>query len=90
MIIIRNLKKKITKKKIKFSYIKQDLADPNIYIICVPTPIKKNYLPDLSHIKKSISIISKYIKVGDVIILESTVYPGVTEKFTNFLEIKSY
>ena len=77
------------KKKIKFSYKKQDLADPNIYIVCVPTPIKKNYLPDLSHIKKSISIISKYIKVGDVIILESTVYPGVTEKFTNFLEIKS-
>ena len=88
MIIIRNLKKDFIKKKIKFSYKKQDLAHPNIYIICVPTPIKK-LSSDLSHIKKSISIISKYIKVGDVIILESTVYPGVTEKFTNFLEIKS-
>tara|TARA_B100001057_G_scaffold493877_1_gene589278 strand:- start:294 stop:1493 length:1200 start_codon:yes stop_codon:yes gene_type:complete len=77
------------KKKIKFSNNKQDLADPNIYIICVPTPVKKDKLPDLSHIKNSISIISKYIKVGDVIILESTVYPGVTEKFTKFLEIKS-
>tara|TARA_B100000989_G_scaffold160960_1_gene120182 strand:- start:591 stop:1790 length:1200 start_codon:yes stop_codon:yes gene_type:complete len=78
-----------TKKKIKFSNKKQDLADSNIYIICVPTPIKKNNFPDLSCIKDSISFISKYIKSGDIIILESTVYPGVTKKFTKLLEIKS-
>ena len=77
------------KKKIKFTNKKKDLADSNIYIICVPTPIKKDNLPDLSHIENSVSIISKYIKVGDIIILESTVYPGVTEKFAKFLEIKS-
>ncbi len=97
---IRELNKKVdhnkefkksafTKKKIKFSNKKKDLADSNIYIICVPTPIKKNKLPNLSHIKNSIFIISKNIKVGDIIILESTVYPGVTEKFTKFLETKS-
>jgi len=77
------------KKKLKFSNKEKELADSNIYIICVPTPIKKDNLPDLSHIKSSISIISKHIKVGDIVILESTVYPGVTEKFAKFLEIKS-
>ncbi len=77
------------KRKIKFSSKSQDLKDSNIYIICVPTPVKKNNLPDLSHIKNSVSTISKHIKVGDIIILESTVYPGVTEKFSKFLEIKS-
>tara|TARA_B100000035_G_scaffold313820_1_gene328426 strand:- start:4323 stop:5522 length:1200 start_codon:yes stop_codon:yes gene_type:complete len=76
-------------KKIKFSNNTKDLRDSNIYIICVPTPIKNNNLPDLSYIKKSISILSTYIKSKDIIILESTVYPGVTEHFTKFLEFKT-
>ena len=45
-------------KKITFSNNTKDLKDSNVYIICVPTPVKKNYLPDLSHIKKSVSSIS--------------------------------
>jgi len=76
-------------KKITFSNKTKDLRDSNIYIICVPTPIKKNNLPDLSYIKESISIISAYIKSKDIIILESTVYPGVTEHFAKFLELKT-
>lgn len=76
-------------KKIKFSNNAEDLRDYNIYIICVPTPIRNNNLPDLSYIKKSISILSAFIKSKDIIILESTVYPGVTEQFTKFLELKT-
>ncbi len=76
-------------KKITFSNKTKDLRDSNIYIICVPTPIKRNNLPDLSYIKESISIISAYIKSKDIIILESTVYPGVTEHFAKFLELKT-
>ena len=77
------------RKKIKFSNNLKDLKNPNVYIICVPTPVKKNNLPDLSHIKKSISFISPFIKSKDIIILESTVYPGVTEHFAKFLELKT-
>ncbi len=77
------------RKKLTFSNKTKDLRDSNIYIICVPTPIKKNNLPDLSYIKESISIISAYIKSNDIIILESTVYPGVTEHFAKFLELKT-
>ena len=77
------------RKKIKFSNNLKDLKNPNVYIICVPTPVKRNNLPDLSYIKKSISFISPFIKSKDIIILESTVYPGVTEHFAKFLELKT-
>ena len=75
------------KKKITFSNKTKHLKDSNVYIICVPTPVKNNS-PDLSYIKKSISIISSYIKQKDIIIIESTVFPGVTEHFAKFLELK--
>ncbi len=55
-----------------------DIKNSNFYIVTVPTPIKKNKLPDLRHIKSSFNIISKYIKQGDIVFLESTVYPGTT------------
>ena len=77
------------KKKITFSNKTKHLKDSNVYIICVPTPVKKNNSPDLSYIKKSISIISSYIKQKDIIIIESTVFPGVTEHFAKFLELKT-
>ena len=87
---IKNIyKKDFIRKKITFSNKTKDLEDYNVYIICVPTPIKKNNLPDLSFIKKSISIISTYIKSKDIVVLESTVYPGVTEHFAKFLELKT-
>ncbi len=52
----------------------------DIIIICVPTPLKKNNLPDLSFIKNAFSHIKKYMKYGQTIILESTSYPGTTEE----------
>lgn len=83
------LKKDFVNKRIIFSNKSKDLEDSNVYIICVPTPIKKNRLPDLSYIKKSISMISNFLKLKDIVILESTVYPGVTEYFAKFLELKT-
>ena len=55
-----------------------DIKNSNFYIITVPTPIKKNNYPDLSYIKSAFSKIANYIKNNDIIILESTVYPGTT------------
>ena len=55
-----------------------DIKRSNFYIVTVPTPIKKNKLPDLSYIKSAFSTIAKFIKNNDIIILESTVYPGTT------------
>ena len=57
----------------------KDLKDANFYIVTVPTPIKKNKVPDLKYIKDAFNLISQYIKNDDIVFLESTVFPGTTE-----------
>ena len=59
---------------------KEYLKKCNFFIITVPTPINKNNLPDLKYIISAFKTISKYIKKNDIIFLESTVFPGTTEK----------
>ncbi len=61
------------------SYNIQDIEDCNYYIITVPTPIDKNNRPDLTPLYKSSETVGKVLKKGDIVIYESTVYPGVTE-----------
>ncbi|MEO2063030.1 MAG: nucleotide sugar dehydrogenase [Christiangramia sp.] len=51
----------------------------NYYIITVPTPVDKNNRPDLTPLYKSSETVAKTLKKGDVVVYESTVYPGVTE-----------
>jgi UDP-N-acetyl-D-galactosamine dehydrogenase len=57
-----------------------DTADCNIYIVTVPTPVDKFNRPDLSHLYKASETVGKVLKAGDVVIYESTVYPGATEE----------
>lgn len=57
-----------------------DIADANIYIITVPTPVDKNNRPVLTPLYKSSETVGKVLKKGDIVIYESTVYPGVTEE----------
>ena len=56
-----------------------DLANCNIYIVTVPTPTDKHNRPVLTPMIKASETIAKFIKKGDIVIYESTVYPGVTE-----------
>ncbi|QED39039.1 nucleotide sugar dehydrogenase [Antarcticibacterium arcticum] len=56
-----------------------DIKDCNYYIITVPTPVDKNNRPDLTPLYKSSESVGKVLKKGDIVIYESTVYPGVTE-----------
>ncbi|MDA0890448.1 MAG: nucleotide sugar dehydrogenase [Bacteroidetes bacterium] len=58
----------------------KDIADSNIYIITVPTPISNNKQPDLSHLLSATKMVAKALKRGDMVIYESTVYPGCTEE----------
>lgn len=58
----------------------KDIADCNIYIVTVPTPIDENNSPDLTPLRKASSMLATIVKAGDVIIYESTVYPGATEE----------
>ncbi|WP_264535089.1 nucleotide sugar dehydrogenase [Flavobacterium sp. N1736] len=57
-----------------------DIADCNYFVITVPTPVDKNNRPDLTPLYKSSESVGKVLKKGDIVIYESTVYPGVTEE----------
>jgi UDP-N-acetyl-D-glucosamine/UDP-N-acetyl-D-galactosamine dehydrogenase len=63
-----------------FSDAVADLADCNVYIITVPTPIDKHKQPDFCPLLSASSIVGKVISSGDLVIFESTVYPGATEE----------
>lgn len=58
----------------------EKLSDSNVYIVTVPTPTDKNNRPDLTPLYKASETVGKVLKKGDVVIYESTVYPGVTEE----------
>jgi UDP-N-acetyl-D-galactosamine dehydrogenase len=58
----------------------EDIANCNYYIVTVPTPVDKNNRPDLTPLYKSSETVGKVLKKGDIVIYESTVYPGVTEE----------
>jgi UDP-N-acetyl-D-galactosamine dehydrogenase len=63
-----------------FSNQLNDLKDCNIFIVTVPTPINEHKQPDLSPLIKASETIGKVLKKGDIVIYESTVYPGATEE----------
>lgn len=57
-----------------------DLINANVYIVTVPTPIDKNKNPDLTPLISASRMLGKVVRKGDVVIYESTVYPGATEE----------
>lgn len=57
-----------------------DLEAANVYIVTVPTPIDEHKQPDLTPLRKASETIGKTLKHGDIVIYESTVYPGATEE----------
>ena len=65
--------------KIKFTTKKEDISESDIYIITVPTPVDKNNKPDLGHIISASEIVSSFLKKNNIVIYESTVFPGCTE-----------
>ena len=64
-------------------YCSSELADiqqANIYVITVPTPVDRNNRPDLTPLVKASETVGKVLTKGDIVIYESTVYPGATEE----------
>jgi len=56
------------------------LKDRDVIIICVPTPLKRKYYPNIAYIRQAVKSIAKNINKGSLVILESTTYPGTTEE----------
>ena len=58
----------------------EDIRDCNFYVIAVPTPVDRNNRPDLTPLISASETVGKVISKGDIVVYESTVYPGVTEE----------
>jgi UDP-N-acetyl-D-glucosamine dehydrogenase len=76
----KDLKLVVEKNKLKAFNNFLKLKEADVIIICVPTPLDKNKIPDISYIKNSATEIKKHFQKRSLIILESTTYPGTTEE----------
>lgn len=65
---------------LKFTSKLEDLASCNFFVVTVPTPVDDQNVPDLGSLRAASEVVAKVIKVGDFVVYESTVYPGVTEE----------
>jgi UDP-N-acetyl-D-galactosamine dehydrogenase len=70
----------LSSSQLTFTNQLDDLKEANIFIVTVPTPIDKNNKPDLSPLIKASTSVGSTLKKGDIVIYESTVYPGCTEE----------
>ena len=66
--------------KLSYTANPEDVRDCNIYIVTVPTPIDEHKRPDLTSLQKSSETVGKLLNKGDIVVYESTVYPGATEE----------
>jgi len=67
--------------KLTFTSNPDDIYSANVFIITVPTPVDQYNNPDLTPVRKASETVAKNLKKGDIVVYESTVYPGVTEDF---------
>ena len=67
-------------KHLRYSCIPQDLQQVQIFIVTVPTPVDQANRPDMTPLVKASETVGKVLKAGDIVIYESTVYPGATEE----------
>ncbi len=70
----------LSKTNITFTHEQADLKEADFYIISVPTPIDNANKPDLRHLLSASKIVAECLKQGDIVVFESTVYPGATEE----------
>ena len=77
---VKRLSESNNKQNIEFTTDPSKIKRADFVLICVPTPVTKSKEPDLSYVKSAAEIAGKNLKKGAVIVLESTIYPGVTEE----------
>ena len=77
---ISNSEIKNYKKRISFTSNFKKISICDVIILCLPTPVTKNFKPDLSFIKKTMQNINNFLRKGQILILESSTYPGSTKQ----------
>jgi UDP-N-acetyl-D-glucosamine dehydrogenase len=76
----KDLKPFITEKKFRATTAFEALSEVDVIIICVPTPLDAHRNPDLSYVLHTTEVISRFLRKGQLVVLESTTYPGTTEE----------
>ena len=76
----KDLNRVVRSKKLSASIDFRELSGADVILICVPTPLKRRYTPDISFITNAVRKIRRYFKRPCLIVLESTTYPGTTEE----------
>src|SRR5690606_8530813 len=66
--------------KIKFTSEISELRESDFFIVAVPTPVDEAKRPDLTPLLRASEIVGAALKIGDIVVFESTVYPGATEE----------
>jgi UDP-N-acetyl-D-galactosamine dehydrogenase len=66
--------------RLQLTHEEKQLEDANIYIVTVPTPVDAFNVPDLTPLEKASALVGKYLQKGDIVVYESTVFPGCTEE----------
>jgi UDPglucose 6-dehydrogenase/UDP-N-acetyl-D-galactosamine dehydrogenase len=77
---IEKLSNENDEQNIEFTADPSKIKDADLVLICVPTPVTRSKEPDLSYVKSAAEIVGKNLKKGAIVVLESTVYPSVTEE----------
>lgn len=79
-ISTENLNKVLDKKEFHLTTNSSELENVNFFVVTVPTPINEYNQPDLSPLISACNSVGNYLKKGDIVVFESTVYPGATEE----------
>lgn len=77
---IASLSRDLKKRQLKLTTDPSRIRESDFVLICVPTPVTRSKDPDLSYVKSAAEIVGENLKRGSIVVLESTVYPGVTEE----------
>ena len=77
---INDIKKLVENKSLTATGDFRKLANSDVIIICVPTPLKRKYQPNIAYIRQAVKQIKKHLRAGQLVILESTTYPGTTDE----------
>jgi UDPglucose 6-dehydrogenase/UDP-N-acetyl-D-galactosamine dehydrogenase len=77
---VKRLSESNSEENIDFTSDPLKINQADFVLICVPTPVTKSKEPDLSYVKSAAEIVGQHLKKGAVVVLESTIYPGVTEE----------
>ena len=77
---VRKLNQSSNNQNVIFGDKPKEINKADFVLICVPTPVTKSKVPDLRYVKSAAEIVGRNLKKGAIVVIESTVYPGVTEE----------